>query len=130
MGWMGKMPARYLRYNLMPYHLAILLSLLKGDKGCAVEVNRDSFILRLSWIFGALNAPFAILALIDLLAFELPRSALQMQGFLTAIVVIVGAVGGLTARKHHSIKRKSVHLIIAILPIIWLLVLRYFITSL
>lgn len=129
MGWMGKMPARYLRYNLMPYHLAILLSLL-GIKAVQLKVNRDSFILRLSWIFGALNAPFAILALIDLLAFELPRSALQMQGFLTAIVMIVGAVGGLTARRHHSIKRKSVHLIIAILPIIWLLVLRYFITSL
>lgn len=78
----------------------------------------EGVVLWFSWFFGFLNTPFAFIAFLAFLSFELPSTREQMLGFLTAVGSIAGAVLGLTARSHHSRKRKIVHLLIADLALL------------
>jgi hypothetical protein len=80
--------------------------------------------LWLSRLFGALNLPVAFIAIIDIIgAFfitppHIPRTLEHGLAFLTAISAIAGVTAGFTARSHHSIKRKLMHILIAALGVV------------
>lgn len=95
------------------------------------KVTRENAILWLSLFFGVLLVPFAVLGIIALFsAFlveppDIPRTAEQWRGFLTAIAVIAGAIAGLTVRSRHSMRRRIIHLLFAVQGIIWLVVAMF-----
>ncbi len=100
---------------------------MKEESKVQMKITRESGILWLSLFFGVLNVPFAFMAIIGLSSAllvvppDIPRTAEQWVGFLTAIAAIAGAVAGLTARSHHSMRRKMTHLLIAALGVILIL---------
>lgn len=106
--------------------------MMKEESEVQIKVTRESVVLWLSLFFGVLNVPFAFIAIIDLSSAllvvppDIPHTAEQWIGFLTAIAAIAGAVAGLTARSHHSMRRKMTHLFIAALGVI-LIVMAFFI---
>jgi hypothetical protein len=89
-----------------------------------VPVPNENTVLWLSRLFGVLNLPVAFVAVIDIIgAFSIipphiPRTIEQLMGFLTALSAIAGAVVGLTARSHHSIGRKLMHMLISALGVV------------
>lgn len=68
--------------------------------------------------------PVALMAILDLagglLTSGIPDTAAAWRGFFTMIAVIAGAVAGLTVRRHHSMRRKRIHLLVVAIAVILL----------
>ena len=119
MGWCPDMTVIKSKPKLQFENLAV------NDSTGTLHTPIEGVVLWLSWLFGILNLPIAFIVIIDgsiistiLNPSDLPQTAEQWIGFLTAISAIVGAVAGLTTKSYHSLVRKMIHLFIAITGIV------------
>jgi hypothetical protein len=89
------------------------------------KLANENTLLWLSRGFAVLLLPLALLAIMDLIggfftaSYPLNITGSGLSNILIMVTVIAGEVAGLTIRRHHSLRRKIIHLAITTGALVW-----------